>query len=624
LLVLDEYSVTCLPILLYSISLITNWAEQQAASAAKDTKNRLTYLRVYRSIHMAVLEEPAAKRRRLNATEAEDYAAFDSLIHDLMAVSPWEIVTVGLSLYHRLEVATSSALLQSPPTGAIQRLYNMLLQHLEICLQWTATDMDECDDQELYVHAVTSIVRCVKHIYAPELDDRSDDDTDDDETPSSSISLLFRTLGFLLQHDDSSSNSVEGMLQIVRIQLVSKGTSWGALSAIQQRDAVMILVRVASKTAISMLTMLRQYDEFAKIAFETMIPDNTSIHPQTRTESLFSWQCQLAHAGIRSESLQDCTLIANTLRIVILETQRRHDHHSLLDRMLALDCLVGLTQHQQQLDRDCECCLRQLVLHLLSNQQQRLVTATCAVTALQNLLADQTDETIFDYFDAMDDPPTFLSVLLQVSQSSCEKNLNAEARFLETANHCQNVSVWALELFWTFVSVAVRRLSDNTSMNTVAELALSSIDDCCRCDEYKLYLAARTICLDHPAFFQTQSKNSHLVTSLSIVLRDPQSSAVSKHAVISFFQTIVQDSDELSLMICQDRDVLDVIARLGAVGESDEAPKLLFALSDYVPNRMRLIRRPRVLFAMMRFAQQQQQQDDRSYHRRVWQLTKLL
>lgn len=208
-----------------------------------------------------------------------------------------------------------------------------------------------------------------------------------------------------------------------------------------------------------------------------------------------------------------------------------------------------------------------------------------------------------------------------------------------------------MELFWTFVSVAIRRDENydddgDVTSTAIADLAVSAIDDGCRSDEYKLYLAARTICRDHPAYFQARllsndGNSARLVTALSVILRDPEASAVTKDLVIAYFQTLVRNESEsnnynhndVSHHICQDRDVLDVIAQMGATGENDEAAKLLFELSDAVPNRLRLVRRPRVLFAMMRFAQRQQQQQrqlhdgedkGRYYQQRIGQLAELL
>jgi hypothetical protein len=354
-----------------------------------------------------------------------------------------------------------------------------------------------------------------------------------------------------------------------------------------------------------------------------------------------------------------------------------------LDRSLALDCLVRLSSQRRRQpagddkddkdDDDARALLRQLVLDLLSTdrpQQQhrlRLSTACAAVTALQNLLLvdqantdgydddDDDDGTLFAYFDALDDQHTFLSILLRVGQSCHDDSdqqhhlfwQQEQQRYWHGARR-HDVAVWAMEIFWTFVSVAIRREEtddnddDASTDTTIADLALSAIEDACLSDEYKLFLAARTICLDHPIYFQTRScdddgSSARLVTALSVILRDAEASAVTMDSVIAFFRTLVRASDDndASLHICQDRDVLDLIAQMGATGENDEASKLLFDLSDQVPNRLRLVRRPRVLFAMMRFAQRQQQQQGqpeqndsedmgRYYQRRIGQLAELL
>jgi hypothetical protein len=681
---------------------------------------------------MAILEgeEPPAKRRRLTVVpepqqqqvveQQPDHHHVDTLntlIRDLSAVAPWEIIATGIPLYQRLYAATANITFLTPATimaATTQRLYHMLLQHLEICLSWTATDTDECDDADRYVTAVTGIVQCLQQIYAPELDDDNnneqdddDDDSDDDEeeessSSSSSLSLWFRTLGFLLQHNDVDVDvpsspcglAVEAILHIVRFRLGNTAAAavWNTFSTIQQLDGLVILVRVvassssSSKSAMAILTTLQQQqeadDDFAKIALETIQPQrpmaNNDVpvqHPRTRTATLFAWRCQLLLATAASTRTGGDTTTARwyphiatmvkTLRNVILPvppettTQQHDEHHVLsLDRTLALDCLVSLSSQQPTPEEDDDdearaLLLRQLVLDLLSCQELRLSTACGAVTALQNLLAihengdnednnnDNADEVLFPYFDALPDPHTFLSVLQQISQS-CRERYNtlssSQERFMP-ANNCQDVSVWAMELFWSFVSVAIRRVGDSddddetTSVGpAIAALALSAVDDGCRSDEYKLYLAARTICRDHPTYFQTQSDSlPALVTALAIILRDAESSAVTKDYVISFFQTLVRESDDASLRISQDRDVLDVIAQMGATGENDEASKLLFELSDYVPNRLRLVQRPRVLFAMMRFAQRQQRQaeqnsndEGRYYQRRIGQLAELL
>lgn len=536
---------------------------------------------------MAIFGEPAAKRRRLlNHSEeppAETTAPPDdeSLLSDLIAVSPWEIITHGPPLYDA--ILSNDRLLAS---DTVQRLFRILSQHLECCMNWRANDTDELDDQDLYSSAVKELIMCLQYTYNPDVTDVS-------------FLVLARALVFLQRLEDSEVAS-NALLEIIHYQTTNpnhnKEGFLSGLSISQQLEFLVALLQDKSTTSTNVLKLLAKRDTFARIALrvDTNEPPTEAIYPQTLLETLFEWRCHLV-------ATTDIEPIIDTLSTVLTSKTT-----SWVERGQAVEVLASMSKHSYTSK------LVSIVSAVVLQAHPGL--SSVAVIALQNLLDD--GERIKDCIKNLKGQVLpFLSALLRISR---------EVPSPEYLLPSHDVGVWAIELFWTFISFLVCGV-DGVAFDSqrTADLALSSVDDCAG-DEYKVYLAAKTICRDNWDYFLDESHRESLVQALSLILGDKESSEVSIGYALTSLQDLVGSDREASSLVARDRGLLDRIAGLGAIASNDEASLLLFELSDHAPNRRLLIRRPRVLIAMMRYAQQQRNGEKAGYFQmRVGQLADL-
>lgn len=537
---------------------------------------------------MAIFGEPPAKRRRLvddsedvlvvNSTAVDD----ETLISDLMAVSPWEIITLGPPLYDAIR---STRHLLAP--NAVKRMFRILTQHLECCMSWRANDTDELDDQDANGAAVQALVLCLQHTYSPGVADVC-------------FLVLARALVFLQLQQDAEDAS-NALLQIIHYQITNsdheKQDCILVLSMSQRQEFLIALLQAKSKLGTKILTLLARKDAFASIALRAVTKQSsplTFIFPQTLLETLFEWRCHLL------VTTTDAPKLSILRKVLTSETS------SWLECAQAVE--VVETMSSQSYSSELVDVAIEAVLQASPN------VSSVAVSALQNLLDDgDRIRGCIKKVDGMVIP--FLSALVR----STQEPLSTE-RLLPN----RDVGVWAIELFWTFISFLVSGETDVPfDSQGVSELALSSLDICAG-DEYKLYLAAKTICQDHWDYFFDESRRRSLIQALASILNDNESSEVSIGYTLISLQDLVGSEAEASSVVVRDRGLLDRIASLGAIACNDDASKLLFVLSDYAPNRRLLIRRPRVLIAMMRYSQLNREGEKADYFRmRVNQLAEL-
>lgn len=581
---------------------------------------------------MAVEERPM-KRRRLQENRTEQEVRGFGLLHHLQAQLARTPPHRCGSLYRRLYAALQEE--RATPRLANQ-LSGLLLHSLEFVVSVRVDDDDDIDDfDETAIRLAHDIALCLQQVFV------FSETSHGDEGGLSILSTFLKTLQLL---EETSPETILEIVPRLPVRLFSQlpdNTQQQWVTAFVRHDAKVMLhsiaIRVSSSGAAEATNRMVLYAKVALAAINSDTFNDTIVRGDNEQEStlmeFFFWLCVLLQPTTPAELPMTLAKLQDGLGDPTLQP-------------IVIQCLVLLSSPDRSQLLDQKQLMSRVLSVLALEEVDDVLRLHQATSALRNLLQDPEDyEACLSIVTSNNTTKDVLESLLRVSATEKDWKM-------------RDSTVWGMEILWSLISytaasgdeqpnedTASSSAAHVTEISNIVSPALPSADDkptgdgsvaqvtedgtkpspvlspddlvdftiravgLCESDEYALYLSTRTICNDHADYFMALAgEHPQLVTALSAVLEDEESSEVVQESVLQFFQTLLSTNSMPAFTLARQDGVLKALVEVD--------PSILFLLSDAEENRALLANTPGVMGAMVRFARQHQE-DNRGEEYRI-------
>jgi hypothetical protein len=548
------------------------------------------------------------------------------------------------AVFENIHEALLTALTHDVDEQLLECLHGLLLQWLDFLAtsekpvaDITVDDGEQNDAVLEAMESIFHVLGCLKLIYKYENDRIAVVFQLDKEV----LFILIRCFTWVLgATEQQSSLCLRQVLEVLKHFLVNHNAAGDCLPLNVQQTFVLALLEVASaapavtdqltthvegsttglddaEIARSILETfadagpLSGISEYAATALEaisTSVGSSSNVDMSSSSSDLFRTQCHLRCSNhvVGDENLvKSCCLIF-----------KKTTCDSLLCHQ-AMDCLALMSRH---CPTKIHAALMEALLHVLVTKGMSASLKFRAVEGLQ-LLFDHDDTSLACCMEILKsrsggvDAKKFAKSLLKlccVFESFRYSSIDSL-----WSGHVRNngLLIGAAELLLSCIGACLEEGTDESPLSfaQIVSLCTRLIDmhhDSC---EHIAYLTVRVVCCDHRQAFLDGivADNSHheLLCGLGHILKDKDTTANTKCAILTFYQDLVILDPMVSSILVRQEAVLSAITSVACSQEDVDvdhytcklAIQLLFLLSDDVCNRRILVKSTRVLSSMIHF-----------------------